>query len=128
MAHTGAPRPSVVLVVDDEPLVRELAAEFFTDAGFEVLEAQNGAQALEVLRARPEVDAIFTDVQMPGEPDGLALAKTVREICPTCAIVVASGRVAPKPEQLAENALFLTKPYNFEQAVGAVDAILQRRG
>jgi hypothetical protein len=55
----------VVLIVDDEPLIRELAGVALADAGCEVVEAANAAEALAVLKARPEVGVLFTDVNMP---------------------------------------------------------------
>jgi CheY-like chemotaxis protein len=64
-------RESVVLVVDDEALLRMSAADVFSEAGFEVLEASNGAQAIALMETRPDIRAVFTDVQMPGQPDGL---------------------------------------------------------
>lgn len=67
-------RESVVLVVDDEALLRMLAADVFSEAGFEVLEASNGAQAIALMETRPDIRAVFTDVQMPGQPALLCLA------------------------------------------------------
>ena len=114
----------MVLVVDDEALLRMLATDYFEDAGFEVLEAANGAEALSLLERRTDVRAVMTDVQMPGDPDGLKLARRVREICPRCAIVVVSGRAQPQAADLAFGAEFLPKPYDGRQVVQAVERLL----
>lgn len=114
----------VILVVDDEALLRMLAADHFTDAGYEVLEAANGAQALALLAERPDIGAVVTDVQMPGEPDGFTLSHAVREACPGCAIVVVSGRAAPGPGDLAERARYVPKPYEGRKIVRLVEDLL----
>ena len=113
-------RTPVILVVDDEALLRLLAATEFAQAGFEVIEAANGAQALTILARRADIRAVFTDIQMPGTPDGLALAKHVRDLRPDCAIVVASGRIEPDEDDLAARARFIPKPYSCESVIGMV--------
>lgn len=117
-------RTPVVLVVDDEALLRMLAADHFADAGFEVVEASNGAQAAAIMRERPDIKAVFTDVQMPGDPDGFELSRIVREINTGCAIVVVSGRAAPEAGDLAARARFIPKPYKGEDVVGLVKELL----
>ncbi|MGH6935913.1 MAG: response regulator [Methylocella sp.] len=66
----------VVLIVEDEPLVRVAGADLLAKAGFEVLEAGNADEALRILEAAPEVRVVFSDVEMPGSLDGLGLART----------------------------------------------------
>ena len=122
-----SPNPSkgrVVLIVEDEPIVRMVATEYFRDAGYEVIEAAAGDEAIALLCGRHDVDALFTDVQMPGQPDGLELARVVRELSPSCAVVIVSGRVAPGPQDLVARAKFLAKPYDGDAAVRAVDQLL----
>jgi CheY-like chemotaxis protein len=114
----------VVLVVDDEALLRMLATDYFEDAGFEVVEAANGREAIDVLEARPDIDAVFTDVQMPGTPDGIGLAKHVREVCCHCAIVVVSGRVHCRDVDLAPGAKFVPKPYDGSAVVSLVRELI----
>lgn len=103
-------RTPVILVVDDEVLLRLLAAEHLSDAGFEVLEAANGAEAMALMSERHDIKAVVTDVRMPGGPNGLELARAVREACPG-AIVVVSGRAVPAAGELAERAYYVPKPY-----------------
>ena len=124
MTDKAGPRPPVILVVDDEVLLRMLATEHFEEAGYEVIEAEDGASALIALKARPDIQAVFTDVQMPGRPDGFALARTVREISPGCAIVVVSGRAAPQGADLAEGVRFVTKPYWGSEIVAMVSSMI----
>ena len=73
MQHLAGSRP-VVLVVEDETLLRWHAVAMIEDAGFDVIEAGNAAEAISVLEARTDIRVIFTDIQMPGSIDGLRLA------------------------------------------------------
>ena len=126
MTERPGPRPPVILVVDDEMLLRMLATEHFEEAGFEVIEAEDGASALAALRARPDIRAVFTDVQMPGRPDGFALARMVRAECPECAIVVVSGRPPPVNTDLAHGARFVSKPYWGSEVVTLISGMIGR--
>jgi CheY-like chemotaxis protein len=118
-----ADKPTI-LVVDDEELIRMLASEVLQDAGYNVIEAGTAVEALEVLDRVIDIQAVFTDVHMPGSPDGLGLARRIREMSPTCAIVVASGRYEPALEELAPGAMFLRKPYSVDAVVSAFDELL----
>lgn len=102
----------VVLVVEDEPLVRIFIADFLDEAGFKVLEAANADEALTILTARPDVQAVVTDIEMPrGSMNGLELARTVQERWPGVGVVISSGRERPGPDDLSEKVAFLAKPY-----------------
>jgi two-component system, response regulator PdtaR len=79
--------------------------------GSKVFEAVNADEALTVLDARPDVQAVVTDIEMPGSMDGLELARTVRERWPGVGIVVTSGRECPGPDDLSDKVAFLAKPY-----------------
>ena len=114
----------VVLVVDDEALLRMLAAEHFAEAGFEVLEAANGEQAAALMRSRDDIKAVVTDVQMPGSPDGFALSHLVRDLCPDCAIVVVSGRAYPSDGDMAAGARYMPKPYQGGEMVAVIRSLL----
>lgn len=106
--------PTTVLIVDDEDLVRLVGSDILQDGGYHVLEASNAAEALERLEGTGEVRVLFTDVNMPGTPDGLGLAKLVNERWPSVRILVASGNVQPRTEDLPVDGLFLSKPYRAE--------------
>jgi CheY-like chemotaxis protein len=115
---------AVVLVVEDEPLVRLDAIDMLRDAGFQVVEAANADEAIVILEKRPDIRVVVTDIQMPGSMDGLKLAATIRDRWPPIALIVTSGRVAVKPQDLPERGRFLPKPYTAPRLVGAVQAAL----
>ena len=102
----------VVLIVEDELLLRIDAAEMIKAAGFEVVEAANADQAIEVLEARRDITVVFTDIQMPGSMDGLKLARAVRGRWPPIKIVATSGRLNVGEMDLPEGGRFLPKPYS----------------
>jgi DNA-binding NtrC family response regulator len=113
-----------VLIVEDEPLIRTLCAEVFEDAGFTVVEASNGDAALTLLTAGSAVDAIVTDIRMPGEVDGLALRRAVEEKWPDIKMVVTSGHMAVERAELSDNHIFVPKPYQFLELVKQVETLL----
>jgi CheY-like chemotaxis protein len=76
MECAAVKRP-VVLVVEDDFLIRMHAAEMIEEAGFEVVEASNADEAVAILEGRPNIAVVFTDIQMPGSMDGLKLARAV---------------------------------------------------
>ena len=84
-----------MLVVEDLPQVRHIAVQMFEDLGHRVFQAYNGATALELLRAHPEIRVLFTDVRMPGM-DGLGLADAAQRMRPHLKVVLTSGYVAVK--------------------------------
>jgi CheY-like chemotaxis protein len=105
---------AVVLVVEDELLLRIHAAEMVADAGFEVIEAANADDAIAILEARRDITVVFTDIQMPGSMDGLKLARAVRGRWPPIKIVATSGLVDVGEKDLPEGGRFLAKPYSPE--------------
>lgn len=109
----GAAQPtSVVLVVEDEVIVRMLACDILTDGGFHCLEAVNAKEALALIEARPDIAVMFTDVDMPGEINGLGLAHLVAMRAPTLNIIVTSGASSPESGDLPVGARFVQKPYS----------------
>jgi CheY-like chemotaxis protein len=113
----GSPeqRRPVVLIVEDELLLRIDAAEMIEAAGFEVIEAANADEAIEVLEARRDITVVFTDIQMPGSMDGLKLARAVRGRWPPIKIIATSGRLHVGDTDLPEGGRFLPKPYSHAQ-------------
>jgi CheY-like chemotaxis protein len=117
--------PKIVLIAEDELLVRIVAAEIFTDAGFEVIEADHAEEALEALKSRAaEVDLLFTDINMPGRLNGLGLARHVHEVWPDIALLITSGRRPPPTTHMPEGSRFLAKPYVSNQVVAQVQTLL----
>ncbi|WP_027315559.1 response regulator [Microvirga flocculans] len=109
-----------VLVVEDQILVRIFAADFLEDAGFKVFEAAKADEALTALQARPDIQAIVTDVEMPGSMNGFELARAVHEQWPGVQVIVTSGRKHPGLEELPDAIPFLAKPYMPETVVNLI--------
>lgn len=107
-----------VLVVDDDFLVRFDMAETLRDAGFVVLEAGDALGALSVLRTNPSIQLVCTDVQMPGELDGIDLARLVRERYPRTKVIVVSA-VSQNHSRLP-NVPFASKPFAASRLVALV--------
>jgi two-component system, response regulator PdtaR len=106
-----------ILIVENEVLVRLLGVSTFADAGFRVIEANNGDDALDLLAADSDVQLLFTDVSMPGKMNGLALAHEVHNRWPHIGIMVVSGQSVPQTHELPAGSRFLRKPYCPEAAV-----------
>ena len=100
MASKKRPSRPVVLVVEDELLLRLDAVDLIEGARFEVVEARDADQAIEILNARRDIRIVFTDIDMPGSMDGLILAAAIRDRWPAIEIVVASGKISPPPDAL----------------------------
>jgi two-component system, response regulator PdtaR len=111
MSITVVKRP-VVLVVEDDFLLRMDAVDIAKDAGFEAVQAANADEAIAILEAHPNIHVVFTDVQMPGTMDGLKLAGFVRDRWPPIKIVATSGRVRISEEDLPAGSVFVPKPYS----------------
>jgi CheY-like chemotaxis protein len=111
MGLATARRP-VVLIVEDEFLLRMDAVDMIAGAGFEVVEAANADQAIEILEARRDITVVFTDIQMPGSMDGLRLVQAIRGRWPPIKIVATSGRANVAETDLPEGGRFLPKPYS----------------
>jgi CheY-like chemotaxis protein len=105
-----AKRP-LVLIVEDELLLRINAAELITEAGFDIVEAGHAEEAIAILEGRPDIHIVFTDIQMPGSMDGLKLARYIRGRWPPIKLVVTSGQVAIADGDLPEGGVFIGKPY-----------------
>ena len=106
---------AAVLVVEDEPMIRMDTASFLEAAGFAVYEADNAAEAIRLLELHDEIRLIFTDINMPGSMDGLALAHYVRGRWPPLKIIVTSGYRKVRGNDLPVGALFIGKPYHPER-------------
>ena len=87
------PSPCVVLVVEDEALLRLNAVDIVEELGCVALEASNADEAIEILKKRSDVQIVFTDVDMPGTMDGLKLAAFVRDRWPPIKLILTSGRI-----------------------------------
>jgi CheY-like chemotaxis protein len=108
----------VLLIVEDEILVRTLAVEIAEEAGFNALAAADADEAVRLLQSRPDVRVVLTDIDMPGSMDGLELAQAVRNRWPPVEIVLTSGKMRPSADELPERSHFVPKPYDFSRLTG----------
>ena len=113
---TSCPSPSI-LIVEDEAFVRLLGADTLAHAGFRVIEAGDGKEALAFLEADSDVQLLLTDVNLTGILDGLALAQQVHERWPRIGIIVVSGQASPQPHELPPGSHFHRKPYDADAVI-----------
>jgi DNA-binding NtrC family response regulator len=114
----GQDHRTKVLVVEDDTLVRDVIVDILLEAGFEALEAGCANEGLHALAGHP-IDAVITDIDMPGELDGMGLARRIGELWPRIGVIVISGgcgRAAPLPRA----ALFLAKPFTASRLLHAL--------
>ena len=107
----GERLPSV-LVVEDDFLVRAVAVAHLEESGFSIVEAQTADEAMVILRGDRSIAAVFSDVQMPGSMDGIALAQWLARTCPNVKVLLTSGRMDPDK---SVGWHFLAKPYRLEE-------------
>ncbi|MBK1661890.1 response regulator [Paracraurococcus ruber] len=102
----------VLLVVEDDFLVRLTLVDALSDGGFEVIEAADAKEALTLVCDRDDIAAMLTDINLPGGSDGFALARAARVIRPALPVVYASGRYGGAEEgQAVDGSRFLAKPF-----------------
>src|SRR5450631_3475574 len=102
--------PAVVLVVEDEMLLRLRAVDMVEDAGYTAVEAVDADQAVAILESRSDIALMFTDIQMPGSMDGLGLARAVRDRWPPIKIIVVSGQLKLSSLDIPADSRFFGKP------------------
>jgi len=110
-------RAPVVLVVEDEPLLLMMAIATVEDAGLFPLAAHNSAEALRILESRDDIRLVFSDIDMPGEMDGVQLMTAVRNRWPPVGLILTSGHRLPDPSVIPEGCLFFGKPYNTDALI-----------
>ena len=125
MMSTPAPKSRpVVLVVEDDALLRILAVEVVEEAGFTAIEARDADEAVVLLESRADITLVFTDINMPGSMDGLKLAHAVRDRWPPIKILVVSGKQRLQPSDLPSNSCFVEKPYQASALVEELRSII----
>jgi CheY-like chemotaxis protein len=113
------PQP-IVLVVEDEPILRMMAVDMVEEAGFEALEAADATEAVQILETRLDIRIVFTDIQMPRGIDGMKLAALIRNRWPPIQIIVTSGHVNAPDLDLPAGSVFFPKPYDEKNVVAAM--------
>jgi CheY-like chemotaxis protein len=116
----------VILVVEDEALIRMGAVEMLEEARFVVIEAGNAHDAIEILEKRADVRAVFTDVNMPGTWDGMRLARMIRDRWPPIHLIVTSGLVSPGTDDLPSGGRFIRKPYDPAHVIATLRELLSQ--
>jgi two-component sensor histidine kinase len=114
---TSTVPPSVVLVVEDELMLRMRAVDIVEDAGFTSVEAINADEAIHILESRDDISVLFTDIQMPGSMDGLKLAHIAHARWPHIKIILVSGQIAVTEADKPEDSKFFPKPLEVKQMI-----------
>ncbi len=113
-----------VLIVEDEAMIRMVAADALADCGIVAWEAGDAEEALNALNQHPSISLLFTDVNMPGDMNGIDLARRVREVRPDVELIITSGGTNIANDDLPDHGTFLGKPYPVDRLVHIVAAKL----
>jgi CheY-like chemotaxis protein len=114
----------VILVVEDEMLLRMRAVDMVEDAGYLPVEAVDADEALAILQSRSDIALLFTDIQMPGSLNGLQLAVVVHERWPRIKIILASGQLKLTRSDIPENSRFFGKPLDSADMIAEIRELL----
>ena len=117
----GKRKSPEVLVVEDQFSTRMVAADAISDTGLRVREAGDADEALQALDDFPDIGVLFTDIQMPGQMNGLDLAEQVHEDRPEVELIVTSGGTKMQDSELPDNGTFLSKPYHTSRLLEIVE-------
>lgn len=117
-----------IVVVEDEPVQRMDAVAAFQNSGFETADFDNADEAAAYVRANEtSILAIFTDVRMPGDTDGITFVAQVSFGCPDIGLLVTSGQADGVLERLPPNGFFIPKPWMAEDLSDAIEHVQARR-
>jgi DNA-binding response OmpR family regulator len=125
--QTRSARQPVVMVVEDDVLIRFPIAEHLRGLRFTVIEAGSGAEAIDLLRSFDDpVDVVFTDVEMPGPIDGVGILRWIIEHDPGICVILTSGNenAIDAAAQYMGDAMFVPKPYRIEEIANGIRALL----
>ncbi len=114
----------VVLVVEDEMVLRMRAVDIVEDAGFVPIEAVSADQAIQILESREDISLLFTDIQMPGSMDGLKLAHAVHTRWPHIKIILVSGQIQVTDADKPADSRFFAKPLEIQQMVAELQEMI----
>ena len=114
----------LVLIVEDEMLLRMRAVDIVESAGFTPIEAVDADDALALLESRADIELLFTDIQMPGSMNGLKLAHAVHARWPSIKIVLVSGQVTPTESEKPTDSRFFGKPLEVQQMIAALQGMI----
>lgn len=117
----GESHKPVILLVEDDVLVRFMTADILREAGFDVLEAVDSSEALALLSTGHPLDLVITDIRMPGHMDGVQLAGVIKNVRPNLPIALLSSHL-DWPEHAAD--IFIPKPYDADKLVEEVERLI----
>ena len=118
--------PAVVLVVEDEMLLRMRAVDMVEDAGFTSVEAVDADEAVAILESRSDIALLMTDIQMPGSMDGLKLAHWVHERWPPIKIILVSGQLNLTTVDIPADSRFFGKPLEAAEMIAQIQNMIDR--
>jgi CheY-like chemotaxis protein len=118
--------PPVVLVVEDEMLLRMRAVDMVEDAGFTSVEAVDADEAVAILESRSDIALLFTDIQMPGSMDGLKLAHAVHQRWPPIKIILVSGQLKLANADIPADSRFFGKPLEAEEMIAEMRNLIDQ--
>lgn len=121
---TSAESAPIVLIVEDEMVLRMRAVDIVEDAGFIPIEATSADEAINVLESRDDISLLFTDIQMPGSMDGLMLAHAVHARWPHIKIILVSGQIAVTDADKPADSRFFPKPLEIQQMIVELQAMI----
>ena len=114
----------VVLVVEDEMLLRMRAVDMVEDAGYTSVEAVDADEAVTILETRSDIALLFTDVQMPGSMDGLRLAHVVHKRWPPIKIILVSGALKLAKSDIPADSRFFGKPLEAKEMIAEMQEMI----
>jgi CheY-like chemotaxis protein len=124
MALDHSPVPAVVLVVEDDMLLRMRAVDMVEDAGYISVEAVDADHAVTILESRSDIALLFTDIQMPGSMDGLGLAHSVHARWPPIKIILVSGQLKLASIDIPANSRFFGKPLDAKVMIAQIQSMI----
>jgi len=124
MASDHSAIRAIVLVVEDEMLLRMRAVDMVEDAGYTPVEAVDADEAVAILESRSDIALVFTDIQMPGSMDGLKFAHTVRRRWPPIKIILVSGQLKLADIELPSDSRFFGKPLEAREMIAQMQNMI----
>jgi CheY-like chemotaxis protein len=116
--------PPIVLIVEDDMILRMRSVDIVEDAGYTPVEAVDADEALGILQSRSDIALLFTDIQMPGSMDGLQLAHAVCERWPQLKIILVSGQLKLSSAEIPRDSRFFGKPLVSRQIIAEMQGMI----
>ena len=112
-------------MVEDEAVLRIAAVGLVEDAGFTAVEATDATDAIRILERRADVRVVFSDIDMPRGLGGIMLAALIRKRWPPIELILTSGKLAPRPEEIPAGGVFFSKPYPEREVIAAMRRMVE---